>query len=250
LAPDARRSLAGANVATMWAQRQRRGWGQTARLASRRRPGPIPRDPAWDANWSTFFAKRKPVVMGPGSRSRSLACPGRHRILRSDLDVKQPRGQAIAFPRRVTRPSDASIVVPRRKEGAGNAGCTTAPAASCVESRTHELVTTGTPKHSGIPCAMVYGLYALSPVSGLDSHRRLPIPACRARRADIAIPANLIPASGDQDHAISLVRIGRIRLTQPARPSHPASNVRDDRDTPLLWKRDARIQSHFSEKRK
>jgi len=24
-------------------------------------------------------------------------------------------------------------------------------------------VTTGTPKHSGIPCTMVYGLYALSP---------------------------------------------------------------------------------------
>jgi hypothetical protein len=24
------------------------------------------------------------------------------------------------------------------------------------------------------------------------------------------------------------------------RPSHPASNVRDDRDTPLLWKQDAR----------
>ena len=28
-------------------------------------------------------------------------------------------------------------------------------------------------KHPGLPCAMVYGLYALSPVSGLSSHRRL-----------------------------------------------------------------------------
>jgi hypothetical protein len=28
-----------------------------------------------------------------------------------------------------------------------------APAASCVEWKTHELVTTGTPKQSGTPCA-------------------------------------------------------------------------------------------------
>jgi hypothetical protein len=26
---------------------------------------------------------------------------------------------------------------------------------------------------------------------------------------------------------------------KPKRPSHPACNVRDDRDTPLLWKQDA-----------
>ena len=57
-------------------------------------------------------------------------------------------------------------------------------------------------EQSGTPCAMVYGLYALSPVSGLDSHRR------SARRvgpvrADIAVSQSLIPASGDQDHTIS-----------------------------------------------
>jgi len=239
LAPDARRSLAGANVATMWAQRQRRGWGQTARLASRRRPGPIPRDPAWDANWSTFFAKRKPVVMGPGSRSRSLACPGRHRILRSDLDVKQPRGQAIAFPRRVTRPSDASIVVPRRKEGAGNAGCTTAPAASCVESRTHELVTTGTPQHRGHSLRNgVNGLYELSPVSGLFSHRRPPI-----------IINELDPSvggSGPHDFAVRSASFVRAQnAPEVKRPSHPASYVRDDREAPLWRKRDGRVNTRF-----
>jgi hypothetical protein len=32
-----------------------------------------------------------------------------------------------------------------------------------------------------IPCAMVYGLCVLSPVSGLVSHRRTPISACRSR---------------------------------------------------------------------
>jgi hypothetical protein len=30
--------------------------------------------------------------------------------------------------------------------------------------KAHELVTTGTPERSGIPCAMVYGLYVISPV--------------------------------------------------------------------------------------
>jgi hypothetical protein len=34
----------------------------------------------------------------------------------------------------------------------------------------------------------------------------------------------------------------------PKRPSHPAPNVRDDRETPLLWGRDAVMISHFSEK--
>jgi hypothetical protein len=48
-------------------------------------------------------------------------------------------------------------------------------------------------EHAGIPCAMVYGLYALSPVSGLDSHRR-------SRETS---RKSLIPASGDQDHTIS-----------------------------------------------
>src|SRR6266849_1323983 len=53
----------------------------------------------------------------------------------------------------------------------------------------------------------------------------------------------LAPASERQDHttspsaAASFVR-AKLRLTLP-RPSHPAPNVRDDRDTPLLWVRDS-----------
>src|SRR5689334_23992802 len=67
---------------------------------------------------------------------------------------------------------------------------------------------------------MVYGLYALSPESGLVSLRRLEL-----------IIRDVIPASGDQDHAISLVRRRVARLATQRRPSHPASNVRDGRDT-------------------
>src|SRR5450631_2136239 len=54
---------------------------------------------------------------------------------------------------------------------------------------------------------------------------------------------SLTPASGCQDHTTSpsakasFVRALLARLTLP-RPSHPAPNVRDDREAPLLWARD------------
>ena len=46
-----------------------------------------------------------------------------------------------------------------------------------------------------------------------------------------------VGAPGPHDFA---VRISAARLASPLRPPHPASNVRDDRDTPLLWRRDSR----------
>jgi hypothetical protein len=59
--------------------------------------------------------------------------------------------------------------------------------------KAHEIVTTGSPKRSGIPCAMVLTAYsALSRVTGLSCHPRLPI-----------ISAGLMPASGHQDHTTS-----------------------------------------------
>jgi hypothetical protein len=72
---------------------------------------------------------------------------------------------------------------------------------------------------------------ALSPVTGLCCHRRL-------RKLPLA---DLTPASGRQDHTTSpyasapFVRTNALTLP---RPSHPASNVRDDREAPLLWMRD------------
>jgi hypothetical protein len=53
--------------------------------------------------------------------------------------------------------------------------------------------TTGTGGSSGLPCAMVYGLYVISPVTMLGCHRRL------ARH----LPRDLAPASERQDHTIS-----------------------------------------------
>ncbi|TMK40535.1 MAG: hypothetical protein E6G70_27560 [Alphaproteobacteria bacterium] len=42
-----------------------------------------------------------------------------------------------------------------------------------LQQKKQAAVTTGSAGSTGIPRAMGYGLYALSPVSGLDSHRRL-----------------------------------------------------------------------------
>jgi hypothetical protein len=42
-----------------------------------------------------------------------------------------------------------------------------------LQQETQAAVTTGQPKHAGIPCAMVYGLYVISPGSGLSCPRRL-----------------------------------------------------------------------------
>jgi len=61
-----------------------------------------------------------------------------------------------------------------------------------LQQKKQAAVTTGSAGSTGIPRAMGYGLYALSPVSGLGSHRP---PGLLTR--------GLIPASGDQDHAIS-----------------------------------------------
>jgi hypothetical protein len=53
------------------------------------------------------------------------------------------------------------------------------------------------------------------------------------------LPRRLMPASRHQNHTTSPSASQRIRLLRRKRPPHPASNVRDDRDTPLLGRRDS-----------
>src|SRR5258705_8968275 len=56
--------------------------------------------------------------------------------------------------------------------------------------------------------------------------------------------ADLTPASGRQNHttspyaSTSFVRLAFARALTLPRPPHPAPNVRDDREAPLLWARD------------
>jgi len=51
-----------------------------------------------------------------------------------------------------------------------------------------------------------------------------------------------VGASGPHDFT---VRVSAVRQRTPPRPLHPAPNVRDDRDTPLLWGRDGGIMKLF-----
>ena len=103
-------------------------------------------------------------------------------------------------------------------------------------SRTHGLaceikkhtsnVTTGRPNSSGVSCAMVLTAYfAISPAIGLSCHRH---------PQEALLLKNLMPASRHQDHATWPSAEAVTRQLTTSRPSHPASHVRDDRDTPLL----------------
>ena len=67
------------------------------------------------------------------------------------------------------------------------------------------------------------GYFALSPVTGLFCHRRL---RNSFRKLDASVGA-----SGPHDFAVR--DLPRSSHT-PARPSHPAPNVRDDREAPLF----------------
>src|SRR4029077_5685979 len=92
----------------------------------------------------------------------------------------------------------------------------------------HELETTGSPETSGLPCAMVLRLISCSP-RGPGSFA----PVIRGINS-----ANLTPASGGRDHTPLPSASASFVNAPPKRPSHPAPNVRDDRDTPLLVGRD------------
>jgi hypothetical protein len=113
-------------------------------------------------------------------------------------------------------------LVPHRSRGRRECRCSTAPAASRVVKRTRELVTTGTPKQSGTPCATVYGLFRDLPgVPGLLA------PVIR-RSAD------LTSASGGQDHTALPSAGGLTRRLKRPRPSHPAPRfVTIGRNVPL-----------------
>src|SRR5438067_13922890 len=132
-------------------------------------------------------------------------------------------GHATAFPRH-EMPEFCFSRAPSKREGAGKAGCSasTRSLARKQKKRT-SVVTTGSPKQSGLPCAMVYGLFR-----ALLGDRAF-LPPSLADRS-----ANLTPASGRQDHTALPSAISIVRLATSKRPPHPAPNVRDDRETPLL----------------
>jgi hypothetical protein len=105
------------------------------------------------------------------------------------------------------------------------AQCTRSLVCAGVVKYAHEYSQRRHRKHPAFPTQWFYGLYVISPVTGLFCHRR---------SRGIVSHENLAPASGRQDHTTSPSATSAARLASPPRPPHPMPNVRDDRDTPLL----------------
>ena len=119
----------------------------------------------------------------------------------------------------------------QRAQGKPGGQCTRSLACEIdkAHERSHHRFTGNRP---AFPAQWFYGLLRALP----GDHALLtPSPA--------RLHADLTPALGRQNHttwpyaSASFVRLAIARLTLP-RPPHPAPNVRDDREAPLLWARD------------
>ena len=125
-------------------------------------------------------------------------------------------------------------------EGAGNAGCDRRTRGLVCKKKAHELVTTGMPKRSGIPRAMVLTAASCSPWrAGLDSHHHRR-DHC-SRRLDSSVGE-----SGPHDLA---VRARAARRATRSRPPLPAATSVTTR-TSLRSRRDGRMRTIISDIRK
>src|ERR1700733_6499491 len=109
----------------------------------------------------------------------------------------------------------------QRAQGMPGAWCARSRACRVVNTRVSHHGHTGNTRHSPRNGFTTY--FVLSPVIGLFCHRRLR--SC-LRKLDPSVEA-----SGPHDFA---VRYRAIRQRRTQRPPHPAPNVRDDREAPLL----------------
>ena len=117
-----------------------------------------------------------------------------------------------------------------RTEGAGKTGRRLAPMVRVQQKSTrqnHRL----SRNRPAFPAQWCYGLYVISPVTRLCCHRHQH-DAKHHRQLNASLGA-----PGPHDFA---VRGQRHSSDDMPRPSHPAPNVRDDREAPLMWVRDAR----------
>jgi hypothetical protein len=128
---------------------------------------------------------------------------------------------------------------PQHREGAGKAGCRLTPAAR-LQQRKQAAVTTGSTGSTGLPCAMAYGLYALS--SGTGS------------LAPVSRHARSAHCAGRQHRDARTTRLRRPRPAVRRRVKHTLRQVaaiasrlacRDDRDMPLLPRQDNAYKHDF-----
>src|SRR5205823_1499324 len=137
-------------------------------------------------------------------------------------------GHATAFPRH-EMPEFCFSRAPSKREGAGKAGCSasTRSLARKQKKRT-SVVATGSPKQSDLPCAMVYGLFRALPGD------RAVLPPSLSRIAPQKLDAS-VGASGPHGFAVRL----KHRSSYDTKASTASRlNVRDDREAPLLARRD------------
>ena len=161
-----------------------------------------------------------------------------------------------AFSRRTAPEVCMNLSPPPKTEGAGNAGCTLHPRSrvQCVHRNAHTSIQVQS-EHSGIPCAMALRLMPCSP------WRRIPLASiaaglmARSIRSDRIRHRQLDTSHGCQNHTVLpyasapyvLRDVNRSRvypaLQPPSAPTprvhHIPPRVRDDRDTPLLSRRDS-----------
>jgi hypothetical protein len=166
----------------------------------------------------------------PGPRPEERAGARRTGHAKQDDTASRSRG--------AWRPSFSIHRPSSETEGAGKTGCPSHPWSACNKKARGR--TTGTSRTTGLPCAMVLTVsFVLSPVRPgfVVTVRATPKASSRPRQCAGALRG--APASGRQDHTTSPSAI-RHSSRDVSRPSHPAANVRDDREAPLLRQRDAR----------
>ena len=125
----------------------------------------------------------------------------------------------------------SSSLVDEREQGMPGARCTRGLVCHMhKEKRTRAYRFSGS--SPAFPAQWFYGLSRALPGDRLSCHRRSR-EALASHKLDTSIGV-----SGPHDFA---VRFSTVRLSALSRPPHPAPNVRDDRDTPLLWARDGGV---------
>jgi hypothetical protein len=124
----------------------------------------------------------------------------------------------------VPAPPCGRVLHHSRPRGRGECRAPGAPAASCAEksTRVSHHGRARIARHSRTRLVLTAS-FALSPETGLI-----------ASVADRSSSAGLASASGCQDHTTSPSAFRNVRLSSQKRPPHPAPNVRDDRETPLI----------------
>jgi hypothetical protein len=152
-----------------------------------------------------------------------------HRAVRCADAVAAPRNNGAASRTRgAILPDLCMNLLPRKNKGAGKAGCPLHPQPRVRNKKAHEHSHHRFAGNAQLSLRNGFnGYFVLSPVTGLFCHRRL---------VEL-LPRNLTPASGRQDHTTSpSALVLFVDSTFASIASH--LNVRDDRDTSLLSRRD------------